>query len=138
MIETISYSHTAKINANLFKEVLVQSTLGERRPINDLTRLQQMLDHAQILVTAWQGKRLIGVSRAISDFSYCTYLSDLAVDKEFHGLGIGKTLVKKTMELAPGAKLILLSAPKAVEYYPKIGMEKHPACYYMEDLTSLL
>ncbi len=97
-----------------------------------------MLDHAQILVTAWQGKRLIGVSRAISDFSYCTYLSDLAVDKEFHGLGIGKTLVKKTMELAPGAKLILLSAPKAVEYYPKIGMEKHPACYYMEDLTSLL
>lgn len=137
MIETISYSHTSKINASQFKEVLIQSTLGERRPINDLSRLQHMLDHAQILITAWQGKRLVGISRAISDFSYCTYLSDLAVDKEFQGRGIGKSLVKRTMQMAPSAKLILLSAPKAVEYYPKIGLEKHPACYYLDDLESL-
>jgi predicted N-acetyltransferase YhbS len=137
MKETITYSLDTKLDAAQFKEILVLSTLGERRPIDDMDRLQQMLDQAQLLITAWSGNKLVGVSRAITDFSYCTYLADLAVDQAYQGLGIGTTLIKLTKESAPRAKLILLSAPKAVGYYPKIGMEKHPACYVLDDLSAL-
>ncbi len=137
MMETISYSRDTKIGVSQFKDLLIRSTLGERRPIDDLERLQQMLDHAQLLITAWSGDTLVGISRALTDYCYSTYLSDLAVDKAYQGLGIGTALLRITKECAPQAKLILLSAPKAVEYYPKIGMEKHPACYVLDDLADL-
>ncbi len=137
MKETITYSQDTKIDAAQFRDILVLSTLGERRPIEDLDRLQHMLDHAQLMITAWAGEKLVGISRALTDYSYCTYLSDLAVDQAYQGQGIGTTLIKMTKECAPMAKLILLSAPKAVDYYPKIGMEKHPACYFLDDLSAL-
>jgi GNAT superfamily N-acetyltransferase len=114
-----------------FIDVLRRSTLAERRPVDDVARIARMLAGADLVVTArdTDGK-LIGVSRAITDFAYCTYLSDLAVDEAHQGLGIGRELIRVTHEKAGlETRLILLAAPAAVSYYPHIGMEKHDSCW---------
>jgi predicted N-acetyltransferase YhbS len=98
-----------------FIDVLVRSTLAERRPIHDLPRIRAMLDNADLIVTARADGRLVGVSRAVSDFAYCVYLSDLAVDEAFQRQGIGRELIRRTHEAAGLAThLILVAAPKAV------------------------
>ena len=89
-----------------------------------------MLRHAQVIVTARLDGRLVGVSRAITDFAYCTYLSDLAVDEQHQRQGIGRELIRRT-HVATGLQttLILLAAPKATSYYPHIGMTRHDSCW---------
>jgi predicted N-acetyltransferase YhbS len=119
----IVYALEPDLSATAFRDVLVASTLGERRPVDDLARLERMLRRADIVVTARDGARLVGVSRAISDFAYCCYLSDLAVDVACQRQGIGKRLIDETRKAAgDGATLILVAAPAAQTYYPKIGM----------------
>lgn len=126
----IQYEDKRMITADQFIDVLNRSTLGERRPVNDRVRIEKMLKHGNILVTAWDGDLLVGVSRAISDFSFCCYLSDLAVDEAYQKQGIGKELVYRTHAVAGEyVALILLAAPKAAEYYPKIGMERFTDCF---------
>jgi GNAT superfamily N-acetyltransferase len=126
----IEYQLEPNLSADEFIDVLVRSTLAERRPVSDRETIQQMLAHADIIITARQDSRLVGVSRAITDFSYCTYLSDLAVDGLLQGQGIGRELIRRTHEAA-GLKttLILLAAPKAQTYYPHVGMTKHDSCW---------
>ncbi|MBV5323906.1 MAG: GNAT family N-acetyltransferase, partial [Rhodospirillaceae bacterium] len=92
----IIYALEPNLSAQEFRNILIASTLAERRPTNDVERLEQMLRKADILVTARDSKRLVGVSRAITDFSYCCYLSDLAVDAEYQRQGIGKRLIEET------------------------------------------
>lgn len=133
----IRYQIENEITLLEFVSLLNRSTLGERRPIDDEDRLKAMLKHANLIVTARDGKLLVGVSRSLSDFSFCTYLSDLAVDEAYQNKGIGKELIRETKKAAPLAKLILLSAPKAIEYYPKIGMTRHEHCYILEELDDL-
>ena len=119
----IAYALEPDLSATEFRDVLVTSTLGERRPVDDLARLEHMLGQADIIVTARDGARLVGVSRAISDFAYCCYLSDLAVDAAYQRQGIGKRLIDETRKAAgESATLILVAAPAAQTYYPKIGM----------------
>lgn len=126
----ITYSQNTKISAEQFIDLLKRSTLDARRPVDDRERIQSMLDHANIVITAWSHETLVGVSRALSDFSYCCYLSDLAVDVSFQKQGIGKRLIDEThMVSGLSTMLILLAAPAATEYYPKIGMEKFPDCF---------
>lgn len=120
-----------------FASLLRRSTLGERRPVDDESRLASMLRHANLIVTARDGDLLVGVSRALSDFSFCTYLSDLAVDSAYQKQGIGKELIRRTKLAAPMAKLILIAAPKAVDYYPRIGMTRHDHCYTLEEVENL-
>ncbi|AEL25778.1 GNAT family N-acetyltransferase [Cyclobacterium marinum] len=129
MLSSIAYQAEPQLKASDFQKLLISSTLGERRPVGDLKRLEKMLLHADLILTARKDGELIGIARSISDESYCTYLSDLAVHIDFQKQGIGKKLVKLTKEAFPLANLILLSAPKAVDYYPKIGMKKHPHCF---------
>lgn len=119
------------LGAEEFIDILNRSTLGQRRPVDQVSRIEKMLKSASLIVTARNEKgKLVGVSRAISDFSYCTYLSDLAVDETFQRLGIGKRLIATTHKLAGlGTHLILLAAPAAESYYPHIGMEKHDSCW---------
>jgi GNAT superfamily N-acetyltransferase len=114
-----------------FIDVLVRSTLHWRRPVGDTARVEAMLRNASIIATARRGQgELVGVARAISDFAYCTYLSDLAVDQAVQRQGIGKQLLDFVRQTAgPQSSLILLAAPAAVEYYPKLGMQAHPACW---------
>ncbi|HEX3973674.1 MAG TPA: GNAT family N-acetyltransferase [Stellaceae bacterium] len=124
----IAYALEPDLSATEFRDVLVASTLGARRPVDDLVRLERMLFHADIIVTARDGARLVGVSRAISDFAYCCYLSDLAVDVAYQRQGIGKRLIDETRQAAgEGATLILVAAPSAQAYYPKIGMVPIPS-----------
>ena len=119
----IAYALEPDLSATEFRDALVTSTLGERRPVDDLARLEHMLGQADIIVTARDGMRLVGVSRAISDFAYCCYLSDLAVDAAYQRQGIGKRLIDETRKAAgESASLILVAAPAAQTYYPKIGM----------------
>ena len=136
-MENIRYQIENELSLEEFVSLLNRSTLGERRPLDDEDRLKAMLNHANLIVTARDGDMLVGVSRSLSDFSFCTYLSDLAVDEAYQKKGIGKELIRETKKAAPLAKLILLSAPKAIEYYPKIGMERHEHCYMLEDLENL-
>ncbi len=132
-MDSITYKCDKTITAADFIDVLKRSTLAERRPVDDVERIQSMLDNGDVLVTAWAGSKLVGVSRAVTDFSFCCYLSDLAVDSGFQYRGIGKELVRLTHQTAGGqTQLILLAAPKAVNYYPKIGMKQFKHCFVLD------
>jgi ribosomal protein S18 acetylase RimI-like enzyme len=126
----VTYQLEPDLTVDEFIDVLRRSTLADRRPVDEPETMRGMLSQADILVTARIGGQLIGVSRAISDFSYCTYLSDLAVDVAYQRQGIGRTLIRRTHTAAGlGTTLILLAAPKAVEYYPHIGFQRHDSCW---------
>ncbi len=126
----IRYSQDRKISSAEFIDILNRSTLGLRRPIHDLQRIEKMLKHGNVLVTAWSNDVLVGVSRALTDFSFCCYLSDLAVDESFQHKGIGKRLIDETHKVAgENTTLILLAAPAAVNYYPKIKMDRFTDCF---------
>ena len=126
----IVYALEPELTAVEFRDVLIASTLSERRPAKDLARLERMLRQANVIVTARDGAKLVGVSRALSDFCYCCYLSDLAVDAAYQRHGIGKRLIEEThAQAGPETTLILLSAPAAEGYYPRIGMKKHESCW---------
>ncbi|MEZ0226833.1 MAG: GNAT family N-acetyltransferase [Alphaproteobacteria bacterium] len=126
----ITYTLEPNLTAREFHDVLVASTLSERRPVDDMARLEKMLRHADIIVTARDGQRLVGVARAVTDFSFCCYLSDLAVDAAYQHQGIGKRLIEETQKAAgPQTGIHLIAAPKAEEYYPKIGMRHLPSCW---------
>jgi predicted N-acetyltransferase YhbS len=133
----IEYKIENDLSVDEFRRVLISSTLGARRPVNDDERLRKMLEHGNLIITARDNGRLIGVSRSLSDFAFCTYLSDLAVDQEYQKQGVGRELIRLTKLSAPQAKLILLSAPAAISYYPKIGMKQFEYCYYLDDITEL-
>ncbi len=127
----IEYKTDRPITADEFIDLLQRSTLAERRPVGSRARIEKMLKYGNVLVTAWDGDLLVGVSRALTDFSFCCYLSDLAVDQAYQHKGIGKELIKQTHHVSGNddSMLILLAAPKAKEYYPKIGMEQFPECF---------
>lgn len=128
----ICYAIEEQLDAQEFTELLRSSTLGERRPLDQPERIRSMCKNANLLVTARLHGKLVGVARSLSDFTYCTYLSDLAVSRETQKQGIGRELIRRTREAAPEATLILLSAPAAVGYYPKIGMHRHEAAFILK------
>ncbi|GHH99645.1 GNAT family N-acetyltransferase [Neobacillus kokaensis] len=116
-----------KLNTTITPEELSQlfKVSGIKRPADDLPRLQKMIDNADLTFTAWDQEKLVGIARAITDFSYCCYLSDLAVDQNYQKSGIGKELVRLLQEeIGEEVTLLLLSSPTAMEYYPRIGFEK--------------
>jgi len=120
---SIEYRLNAAVTAKEVADVFVRS--GINRPTDDIERIQQMLDHANLTITAWDGKTLIGIARSLTDFCYCCYLSDLAVDQEYQRGGIGKELIEQTRtQLSEQVSLILLSAPTAMSYYPKFSFDK--------------
>lgn len=126
----VSYQLEPALGVDEFVDVLVRSTLAERRPVDRRDIVAGMLARADIILTARIGVELVGVSRALTDFSYCTYLSDLAVDQAHQGKGIGRELVRRTHETAGlHTYLLLLAAPKARTYYPHIGMQAHDSAW---------
>lgn len=127
----ITYQTGNHIDLDAMIDLYRASTLGERRPVDDRERMKNMLTHANLVITAWDGDTLVGISRSVTDFVYATYLSDLAVRQSHQKTGIGKELIRRTQAAAPKAMLILLSAPKAVEYYPHIGFTQHPSAWIL-------
>jgi GNAT superfamily N-acetyltransferase len=126
----VLYQLEPGLTAAEFIDVLMRSTLAERRPVQDAETIRKMLANADLIVTARIERKLVGVSRAITDFGFCTYLSDLAVDVEYQRHGIGRELLRRTHEAAGlNTALILLAAPAARDYYPHIGMTRHDSCW---------
>lgn len=127
----VLYQIEPQLSVEEFIDVLVRSTLAERRPVEDRAAMAGMLEHADVLCTArTDDGLLVGVARALTDFSYCTYLADLAVDASYQQRGIGRQLLQTCHQAAGlNTTLILLSAPKAVTYYPHIGLTQHNSCW---------
>jgi predicted N-acetyltransferase YhbS len=129
-MKKIQYNLEPELDPDEFIDVLKRSTLAERRPVRDLATIRTMIENADVIVAARDEGRLVGVSRAITDFAYCTYLSDLAVAQSHQRQGIGRELIRRTHEAAGRhTKLILLAAPNASRYYPHIGMLPHDSCW---------
>lgn len=132
----IEYSNTKLISADDFIELLNSSTLGSRRPIGDKVRIGNMLENATIIWTAWDKKKLVGIARGLTDFSFDCYLSDLAVSSKYQKQGIGKELIAKVKEqIGPDVQLILTAAPAAINYYPKIGFTKLDNAFSIKRLS---
>jgi predicted N-acetyltransferase YhbS len=127
----IEYREGNDLELSVVIDLYNASTLGERRPVSDHARMRQMVENANLVITAWDDSLLVGIARAVSDFAYCTYLSDLAVRQSHQCTGIGKELIRRVQSAAPDATLILLAAPKAVNYYPHIGFEQHQSAWIL-------
>ena len=126
----IEYKLNPELTETEFTDILNRSTLGERRPIDDKECINGMLKNADIIVIATENEKIIGVARSITDFNYCCYLSDLAVDEKYQKHGIGQRLIDMTQkQLNEKCKIILLSAPSATEYYPKVGFTQHTSAW---------
>ena len=134
----MEYKTNQPISAEQFIDVLTRSTLAERRPVDDRECIEGMLEHANLTVTAWDGDRLVGIARSMTDFHHACYLSDLAVDAAYQHGGIGRELIRQTQrELGPRCKLRLISAPAAVGYYPKLGFVRNEQCWELVPLSLL-
>ena len=127
----IEYKLTPDLDVDQAIELYVASTLGERRPVDDRERMATMIKHANILITAWDGDLLVGVSRSITDWVWTTYLADLAVRDTYQRQGIGKELMRRTQQAAPQAKLLLLAAPAAANYYGHVGFSHMPSAWWL-------
>ncbi|WP_188262676.1 GNAT family N-acetyltransferase [Azospirillum tabaci] len=129
--DAILYAVEPDLTADAFIDVLHRSGLAERRPVADRPRVEAMLRNAGLIVTARNaGGDLIGVARSVTDFAFCCYLSDLAVDRACQGRGIGKELMRRTRAaVGEGVTCLLLSAPKAITFYEAAGMERHAQAF---------
>lgn len=122
-MSSIEYHFNVPLTGQEVADVFKRS--GINRPTDDVERIQKMIDHGNLIITAWDGAKLIGMARSLTDFCYCCYLSDLAVDKDYQQCGVGKELIRQTqLRLSDQVSLLLLSAPTAMTYYPKVGFDK--------------
>ena len=134
----IQYFVDRPVTTEQYIRLLKETTLGGRRPVDNEACIENMLKHADLLVSAWDGDHLVGVARSVTDFYFCCYLSDLAVSETIQSKGIGKELIRLTFgALQEGCQLILLAAPQAVDYYPKIGFTQHNSAWVMADVKEL-
>lgn len=134
----IVYQVNPPLTSADFIDILRRSTLGERRPLQDLDAMEQMFLHGNTYVGAYDGGKLIGIARVMTDFVFTSYLSDLAVDEQYQRQGIGKQLIREVQQAIPKAKIILLAAPAAEGYYPKIGMQHHGHCFTLAPTETLV
>jgi len=128
----VEYRYGNDLDLDQVTELYRESTLGERRPIDDPEIVRSMIAHANLVVTAWDGELLVGIARTLTDFAYVGYLSDLAVRRFHQRQGIGIVLMEKTRErMGPRSMLVLLAAPKAVDYYPRVGFKRHDSAWLL-------
>jgi ribosomal protein S18 acetylase RimI-like enzyme len=134
----IDYKINESITTDQFVELLRNSTLGERRPVDDRVCMDGMISNSNLTVSAWDNSQLVGLSRCMTDFHYACYLSDLAVSKTHQNLGIGKRLQSITQgQLGPRCKLILIAAPAANAYYEHLGFANNERCWVLERGSSI-
>jgi predicted N-acetyltransferase YhbS len=131
MTNAIEYRTGNDLDLDQLIELYVDSTLGERRPVGERERMEAMRRHANLVITAWDGELLVGISRSVTDWAWMTYLADLAVRRSHQKRGIGKELMRRTQAAAPEAKLLLLAAPAARQYYPHVGFTHMPHAWWL-------
>ena len=126
---TIAYAREDYLGADEYIEVVRKS--GLNRPIEDRGRVERMLAHANLIISARQDGKIVGFARSLTDFCFCCYLSDLAVDKACQGQGIGRRLIEETRRQAGGplTTTLLLSAPAAMTYYQGLKMPQADNCF---------
>jgi len=130
----ITYRQDAEISVEQAVNLYKASTLGERRPVDRPDIFEGMLKNSNLIISAWHENKLVGISRALTDFTYVAYLADLAVDSTYQKQGIGKRLIAETRQLlGKECMLVLLSAPKANDYYPKLGFEHNPRAWVLKN-----
>lgn len=128
----LKFTADKPVSPEQFRDVLLRSSLGQRRPIDNPEVVRGMITHADLLATCWDGDVLVGVARSVTDFHYCCYLSDLAVDRAYQRQGIGKRLVALTQSKLPAScTIILLAAPAAQTYYQHLGFDHHPQAWIL-------
>lgn len=128
----IAYRRGNDLDLDAVIELYGASTLGARRPVDERETMARMLDHANLVITAWDGIGLVGIARSLTDFAYVAYLSDLAVRLSHQRHGIGRALVRETRAaMGPRSKIVLLAAPAAADYYPKLGFTHHPQAWVL-------
>jgi ribosomal protein S18 acetylase RimI-like enzyme len=125
----IAYRLGNDISVDAFVDVLRSSTLGARRPVDDADTMAKMIAGANLVVSAWDGELLVGIARSLSDFAFCTYLSDLAVRLEYQRQGIGRELIKRTQKAGRTATVFLFAAPDAIAYYERLGLTSGAGFY---------
>ena len=136
---SIEYKINGPITTKQFIELLASSTLGERRPMEDRACMEGMLLNSNLIVSAWDNEKLVGIARSITDFHFACYLSDLAVNKQYQKTGIGKQLQILTQgQLGPRCKLILIAAPAADSYYGHIGYTRNQRCWILEPSSRII
>jgi predicted N-acetyltransferase YhbS len=132
-IMALDYRYGNQIDLAEYIELYRASTLGLRRPVDDQQAMRAMLENADLVVSAWDGNALVGIARTLTDFSYVAYLADLAVHLKYQKQGIGRHLIALTRrKLGPKSKIVLLAAPAATEYYPKIGFTRHQSAWTLD------
>ncbi len=130
----ITYRTNIPLAATDIARVLDAS--GIHRPTHDLDRIARMYRQANLVISAWKESTLVGLSRSLTDFCYCCYLSDLAVDRDYQHWGIGKTLIEKTrVAIGSETTLLLLSASSAMGYYEKVGFSKADNAFVIKRLS---
>ncbi|EOA04270.1 histone acetyltransferase HPA2, GnaT family, acetyltransferase [Herbaspirillum frisingense GSF30] len=126
----IVYRTDVRLTVDQFIDILSRTSLGPRRPLDDRDCMQAMVEHANLIATAWDGDLIVGVARGVTDFAYACYLSELAVDEQYQRQGIGKELIRHARSLlGPRCRLRLLAAPDAADYYGHIGFAHSPRCW---------
>ena len=129
----LTYRTNHPVSRAQFIALLQKTSLGARRPLAEAERIDAMLQNADLLISAWDDDRLVGIARAVTDYAYCCYLSDLAVDEAYQRRGIGQELLATLKPaLHPQCKIILLAAPQATDYYPHIGFTQHQSAWTKE------
>jgi ribosomal protein S18 acetylase RimI-like enzyme len=130
---TIEYRKNVALDVNQVIELYKRTSLAQRRPIDKPDVFKKMIEHANLIISAWDGDKLIGMARSLSDFAYVTYLADLVVDKRYQRQGIGQKLIQQTQaSIEAGSKIVLLAAPTANDYYPQIGFQNNPRAWILE------
>jgi len=133
MSSSVLYARETAVDVTEFRRVLVESGLARVRPVHDEHRLAALISGANLIVTARlnnAARPLVGIARCISDFSWCCYVSDLAVAGSAQGKGIGQGLLEETRrQLGPEVSLVLVSLPEAVGFYERAGMARLPGAF---------
>ena len=134
----INYKVNAPVSVDQFTDLLRETTLGERRPLDDPECIQGMLDNSNLLVTAWDDEKLVGIARSVTDFHFACFLSDLAVHGQYQKSGIGKKLQALTQEqLGAKCSLTLIAAPAAISYYQHLGLTNNERCWELSRMQNI-
>ena len=124
----ITYRTDAPLDVVTFRDLVKRTTLN--RDLDDDAKVQRMLDNADFLYTAWDGDRVVGFIRGLTDYGDVVYVADLGIDQEYWRQGIGKSLLNLIdQELGTKMHVVLLASELAADYYAKVGFAKHPRGY---------
>lgn len=126
----IEYRRADGLEPAIYIDILTRSGLAARRPVGDRDRIARMLAGANLIIAAYHENRVVGVARSLTDYAYCCYLSDLAVDRAYQRRGIGQRLIEETRRASgPETMCLLVAAPDSTSFYESIRMPPQPRAF---------